>query len=80
MLRPATRIVRAGGFGPVEHEIRLRIARGVITPVGEQVFAETGLGRRGEKPRRNDLVGVDVGRGQHDRAGANLGNGWHLSW
>ena len=78
MLRPATRICGARGFGLVEREIRLRIAGGVVTPVGEQVFAEAGLGRRGEKARRNDLVGVDVGRGQHDRAGTDLGNGRHV--
>ena len=76
--RPATDVAAgdenrgAFRFGTVQHEIGLRIAGGVVAPVGEQMFAESGLRRGGEKPRRDDLVGVDVGRGQRDGAGADV--------
>ena len=53
----------APGFGFVQHEVGLRIARRVVAPVGKQMFAETRFRRGGEKPRRNDLVGVHIGRG-----------------
>ena len=58
----------AAGFRLVEFEVRLGLTVGVVTPVGEQVFAETRLRSGGEKTRRDDLVGVDVGRGHGDRA------------
>ena len=81
MLRPATRMRAPCGLGFVQHEVGLRIAGGVVAPVGEQVFAEARLRSRGQEARRDDLVGVDVGRGQRDRAGTNGLDGRHVvSW
>jgi hypothetical protein len=57
--------------GRIEDEVGARRAIGVIAPVGEQLLAETFFGGRGEEPARDDLVGIDVGRGHHDRTGAN---------
>src|SRR6267154_3377577 len=55
----------AGRFGTVQNEGRVGSAVGEVAPVGEQLLAEAILGRRRQEPRRNDLVGVDVGGGDH---------------
>src|SRR5882757_6281183 len=53
----------AGRFGTVQNEGRVGSAVAEVAPVGEQLLAEAILGRRRQEPRRNDLIGVDVGGG-----------------
>src|SRR5690606_37867928 len=52
----------------VEGEIRGRRTIGLPAPIIEGVLAQTGAFGGGQEPRRNDLVGVDVGLAQHDAA------------
>ena len=52
----------------VEDEVRASgLALRVVAPVVEQVFAEPLFVDRFQKPRRDDLVGIDVAHGQRDK-------------
>ena len=44
----------------VQDEVRIRIPLRVVAPVVEELLVEPQLRRRLQKPRRNDLVGIDV--------------------
>ena len=59
-LSPASRICGALGARLVQDEIGLGIALGVVAPVVEELLVEAFLRGGLQKPRRDDLVGVDV--------------------
>src|ERR1039457_4043029 len=49
----------------VQHEIRIWRAVRAIAPIGEQLLAQSFLGGRRQKPRRDDLIGVHIA-GRYD--------------
>src|SRR5690606_7003766 len=49
-------------------------------PVGEQLLAEALLGRGGQEAAGDDLVGIDVARGQHDGARVDFPDGGHVDY
>ena len=54
------------GVRPVQRKVRVRRTVGAQPPVGEDVVAEAALARHLEKPRRDNLIGVDVVGGEDD--------------
>src|SRR5579871_6806321 len=64
----------APGRRIVEYEVLPWAAGRVIAPIIEQVLAQSLARGSPQKARRDDLVGVDIGRGQNDRTGAYLLN------
>src|ERR1700761_954806 len=50
-------------LGAIQDELAFGRAVRVIAPISEQLPAESLLGGGGQEARRNDLIGVDVARG-----------------
>src|SRR6185369_1721253 len=63
----------------VQGEVGIGAAIGSIAPIVEQRLAQTSAFSRRQKARRNNAVRVDVLVRQHDRAGTNVGNGFHAA-
>src|SRR6266700_124238 len=63
----------------VEDEIGLGIALLVIAPVAEELLVQAFLRRGFQKPRRNDLIGVDIVIGQRNQAALEIGELFHGS-
>src|SRR5690606_30664400 len=58
--------LRAPRLRPLQNEVGLLLAFGVVAPIGEQMPSQPLARGGGEEPRGDDLIRVDVVVRQHD--------------